>query len=272
MDIFTMSYTCTRINLPICRVFHKTGCLQNSRSVELPFFVLYSPATITFLITATLCAIHFLRATNRHYAALGRKEFALFFQIYILTLLCDIFLVSTQSTNRAVILVEFCLASTCSATLFLGGLMPVIFADVGFFKGIVVLRSCAFAYFLALLLILSAAPIGLMVFCALIISAIFVLLYGISQLILLVRSDAEVWAYGTLAVSSAFFLIGAIFLGIGAELATFLSERYLDGLFFFHLMMFCSVIMVHKYWLSICDFEAECAPLIKDEDEGLVKT
>lgn len=259
-----MSHTCSQINLPICKIINEDGCLHRARSFEMPFFVLHNPSTVVFLICALLCAIHFYKATNRHYAALGRKEFALFFQVYILCILLDIFLVATEIKNSLLITLEFCLSSSATFTLFLGGLTPVFFLDIGVFKGIFILRISLFIYFTVITFLITVIPLGILVFLICLISALFVILYGLSQLFLLIKNNAEVWAYGTLSVAASFFVLGALFLIFGSDLICFICERYLDGLFFFHLLMFCSVIMVHKYWLSVCDFEAECAPLIKE--------
>lgn len=72
----------------------------------------------------------------------------------------------------------------------------------------------------------------------------------------------EIWVTGTLNIATLFMIIAIINLCVGGYFISWLSNGYLDSLFFFHLFSFCTVVMIHKYWLSICNDEAECTFLV----------
>lgn len=274
-SLVNMDHTCDEVNLPLCRIIKDTQCNYTSRKGSLGISEVSSPAAVALLSVALLCSLRLLLNTKRHYAAVGRKELVLFFYLYIGALSIDILLISGIELDQYVYIylttMQLSLTNTAIFALFLGGLTSVALPNVGLLKSIIVLRISSFAYFLicgSLILSSLISKSGAILFFTLLIANLLIsVLYVISQLVLLIRSNSEVWAYGTLSIAICFFSLGSAVLFYGSEHIAMLSERYLDGLFFFHLFMFCTIIMVHKYWLSICDFEAECASLVI-ESEG----
>ncbi|EQB61631.1 putative glucose na cotransporter [Vairimorpha apis BRL 01] len=60
------------------------------------------------------------------------------------------------------------------------------------------------------------------------------------------------------SIAFTFFMLSVVFLVVGSHLIAILTDKYLDNLFFYNLFVFCAVVMVHKFWLSVCDYEVEC--------------
>lgn len=275
MSILNLDHTCNEVDLPLCRVIKTHTCKHTSRKGPIGVMDVQSPSTVIFLLIALLCSLRLLVNTKRHYAAIGRKELVLFFYMYIGCLSIDTVLISGLEMDRNaytyLTTMQLSLASTALFSLFVSGITSVIFSDIGVFKSIVVVRVLSFVYFLVVGASTLAGLVsknGVMLFFVLFVLNFFIALcYLVSQLVLLIRNDSEVWAYGTLSVAAMFFAPAVTVLLYGAKYVAFWSERYLDGLFVFHLFMFCTIIMVHKYWLSTCDFEAECASLVLDTDE-----
>lgn len=274
-SIINMERTCGELNLPMCKIITDKHCKYTSRAGDLDIVEVESPSAVALLSVALICSFRLLINTKRHYAAVGRKELAHFFYLYIGALAIDILLISgwqlEKYTHVYLTTVQLSLANTAIFSLFLGGLTSVVLSDVGILKSIVILRVASFAYFLVcgsvILSSLVAKSGSVLFFFLLIINLVICTMYVVSQLALLIKNNSEVWAYGTLSIAAIFFSLGSTVLFYGSEHIAMLSERYLDGLFFFHLFMFCAIIMVHKYWLSICDFEAECASLVIDNDD-----
>lgn len=93
-----------------------------------------------------------------------------------------------------------------------------------------------------------------------------VVIFMIFQFFMLKKLKTDIWAYGTLLIGFVFFLFSVVTMFFGSVFVAFLSDRYLDGLFFYHLFVFCAIIMMHKFWLSVCENEAECGVLKIDKN------
>lgn len=275
MSILNLDHTCAEVDLPLCRVIKSQACRYTSRKGSIGIMDVQSPSTVILLMVALLCSLRLLVNTKRHYAAIGRKELVLFFYMYIGCLAIDTVLISGVELDKNaytyLTTMQLSLASTALFSLFVSGITSVVFSDIGMFKSIVVVRVLSFAYFLVIGACTLAGLVSkngmLLFFVHFVLNFIVSMCYIVSQLVLLAKNDSEVWAYGTLSVAAMFFVPAVTVLLYGAKHVAYLSERYLDGLFVFHLFMFCTIIMVHKYWLSTCDFEAECASLVLDTDE-----
>lgn len=75
------------------------------------------------------------------------------------------------------------------------------------------------------------------------------------------KINSDIWAYGILGIIFMFYVLFIAQTFVAADVIGVVSERNLDSLFFISLFMFMMVMMIHKYWLSTCDFELECLSL-----------
>jgi len=78
-----------------------------------------------------------------------------------------------------------------------------------------------------------------------------VVVYVVSQLILVFRTLEDRWPIGDIVFGAAFFAIAQVLLFAFSVTICDAIKHYIDGLFFFTLCMLLSVMMVYKYWDSI---------------------
>jgi hypothetical protein len=76
-------------------------------------------------------------------------------------------------------------------------------------------------------------------------------IYTVSQLVLVFRTLDDRWPIGDIVFGAGFFTIAQVILLAFSTQICDAIKHYIDGLFFFHLCMLLSVMMVYKYWDSI---------------------
>lgn len=265
-----IQHICSEMDLPFCRVLETQPCNYASRTTKLLRIHIYSPSTLILLFTMIFCTIRMLQNVKHHYSAIGRKEMKSFFYLYLTSTIVDTVLISRVvplSPNVILLLVtmQLALASTTLFCLLVGSVTTLYMFTYHVFSGDVVTNVLSTAYLLVITPIIYTILIGknweLFFVIVFLLNFLLVIAYVFFQFHTLKSLNTEIWAYGTLLIGFVFFIIGIIPLFYGSEFIAQLSERYLDGLFFFHLFIFCAIIMIHKFWLSICECESECTPL-----------
>ncbi len=96
-----------------------------------------------------------------------------------------------------------------------------------------------------------ANPVALFV-TYLIFPAACVVVYVISQLILVIRTLDDRWVIGDILFGAAFYIVGCVLLFAFSLKICDAVSHYIDGVFFFTLCMLLSVMMVYKYWDCEC--------------------
>lgn len=275
MDILNLNRTCSEVNLPLCKAINKANCKYTGRCGDISIIKIQSPMTTILLLIVLLSGARMMKNTKRHYAAVGRKEFVLFIYMYLSAILVELVL-ATESTLLApylphLVTMQLTLSSTALFVLLLGGITPHVFITIGFFKSIVVLKILSLVYFIvhgSLVSFSISAGNDVMLFVVQFVGClVMAVLFIATQLFILYTNDAEIWAYGTLTIAAVFFALSGVVLLWGGYYIAYVSERYMDSFFFFHLAVFSSALMVHKYWLSICDFEVETAALMFGDEK-----
>lgn len=77
---------------------------------------------------------------------------------------------------------------------------------------------------------------------------------------LVFRTLDDRWPIGDIVFGAAFFTIAQVLLFAFSATICDAIKHYIDGLFFFHLCMLLSVMMVYKYWDSITVSPAYALP------------
>jgi len=155
-------------------------------------------------------------------------------------------------------------AYTC---LLINGFVGFQFAEDGTPKSLWFLRiSClvifGLEFFIAIATFKQIAgfnytkPIGLWILYILW-PLICVVVYVISQLVLVFRTLDDRWPIGDIVFGAAFFAIAQVLLFAFSVTICDAIKPYIDGLFFFTLCMLLSVMMVYKYWDSITKEDLE---------------
>lgn len=89
------------------------------------------------------------------------------------------------------------------------------------------------------------------------ISAVFLAVYVVMQVILVVRTLEDRWPLGDIAFGVFFFVIGQVILYVFNETICNAVQHYLDGLFFATICNLLAVMMIYKVGFSLtkmCDF------------------
>lgn len=88
-------------------------------------------------------------------------------------------------------------------------------------------------------------PIGLFI-TYLLFPAICVVVYTVSQLVLVIRTLDDRWVIGDILFGIAFYVVGCVLLFAFSTKICDAVSHYIDGVFFFSLCMLLTVMMVYK--------------------------
>ncbi|PVU91679.1 hypothetical protein BB561_004275 [Smittium simulii] len=83
------------------------------------------------------------------------------------------------------------------------------------------------------------------------------LIYLISQVILVVNTLDEYWPLGNILFAAAFFIIGQVIQFFLSNKICEAIKHYVDGLFFTTICTLLAVMMIYKYWDSITKEDLE---------------
>lgn len=200
------------------------------------------------------------------YTAVGRKEIVTFFWLYmvieLLALFLDSAIIPTANASYpwfAAVYTGLIAAAYCC--LLVNAFVGFQFAEDGTPLSLWILRiSClavfgvgmfvAIATFKTFASFSPVKPTALFII-YLIWPIICVVVYVVSQLILVFRTLEDRWPIGDILFGIAFYVIAQVLLFAFSVTICDAVKHYLDGLFFFTLCVLLSVMMVYKYWDSI---------------------
>ncbi|KAJ3379066.1 Chitin synthase, class 7 [Lobulomyces angularis] len=84
-----------------------------------------------------------------------------------------------------------------------------------------------------------------------IITGAMILIYIISQIVLVLTTRDDCWPLGDVFFGVTFLVAGKLFQLLFSTQICLLSKHYIDGLFFETVFNLLTVMMVYKYWDSI---------------------
>jgi hypothetical protein len=265
-----MDQACVGTSFPMCKYVSNHVCTYASRTSFTFGLKLSAPCTVTLLVCAMFCIGKMINHVKCLCSAIGRKEMTLFFYIYFAATLLETILVGMKSMFRDhahlfLTTLQVSLTNLGFFSLSAGSYTTDMFVGPFGMKVGSMLYLVSLAYFIvagafvyAALILSNALVIFLVFFC---LNTLFYLIYFVKQLRRLRRTDGEVWAFGTLFIAFLCYVLAMTVAFVGGDLIALLSDKYFDSLFFYHLFNLCSFIMVHKYWLSVYDYEVECLVL-----------
>ncbi|EKM77066.1 hypothetical protein AGABI1DRAFT_115471 [Agaricus bisporus var. burnettii JB137-S8] len=237
-----------------------------SRNVDVGGTLIFQPSTCFVHIVAIIMTIIMILHIRSKYTAVGRKEIVMFFWMYALIELLAMFLdsgvIPTYNASYpwfAAVYTGLVAATYCC--LLINGFVGFLFAEDGTPLSLWFLRiSClvvfGVSFFIAIATFKQFAgfsfdkTVGLWIIYILW-PLICVVIYIISQLVLVFRTLQDRWPIGDIVFGTAFFTIAQVLLFAFSVTICDAIKHYIDGLFFFTLCMLLSVMMVYKYWDSI---------------------
>ncbi|KAH9947356.1 chitin synthase III catalytic subunit [Amylocystis lapponica] len=260
---------CETAALVICPLIGTSQGIEPScysRNVEVAKTLIFQPATSFVHMVAIVMTIIMIMHIRSKYTAVGRKEILMFFYLYAIIELLALFLDSGVIPTANVSYPWFAavytgLVAAAYCCLLINGFVGFQFAEDGtpvslWFLRISMLVVFGVGFFIAIATFKGLAgfnytkPIALWIIYMLW-PLVVVVVYVISQLILVFRTLEDRWPLGDILFGAAFFTVGQILLFAFSVTICDAVKHYIDGLFFFTLCMLLSVMMVYKYWDSI---------------------
>jgi len=237
-----------------------------SRNVDIAGTLIFQPSTCFVHIVAIIMTVIMILHIRSKYTAVGRKEIVMFFYLYAIIELLAIFLDSgiiPTSNNAypwfAAVYTGFVAAAYCC--LLINGFVGFQFAEDGTPLSLWGLRGAslllfALGFFLSIATFKGFAGFDYTKTTALWIIYILwplvcVVVYVVSQLILVFQTLEDRWPIGDIIFGAAFFTVAQVVMFAFSVTICDAVKHYIDGLFFFTLCMLLSVMMVYKYWDSI---------------------
>ncbi|CCL98931.1 uncharacterized protein FIBRA_00938 [Fibroporia radiculosa] len=237
-----------------------------SRNVVIAGTLIFQPATSVIHIVAIIMAAIMIFHVRSKYTAIGRKEILMLFYLYAIIELLALFLDSGVIPIGNVSYPYFAavyngLIAAAYVCLLINGFVGFQFAEDGTPISLWLLRLAILAvfgvtFFVAIATFKNFAhfsftkPTGLWVI-YFIWPVVCVVIYIISQLILIIRTLEDRWPIGDIFFGTAAYTIAQVLLFAFSGTICNAVKHYIDGLFFFTLCMLFSVMMVYKYWDSI---------------------
>ncbi|KAI8099539.1 chitin synthase III catalytic subunit [Halteromyces radiatus] len=272
---FKFDGICQTVALTLCPLIGKYDGIEPfcySRNVEFAGMLIFQPATLIMDIVAICMAGVMIYHVKTKYTAVGRKEITMFFQLYLVTMLLEMLLVSSIIPTASSLYPFFTsahlgLGSVTFWCLLLNGFVGFQFAEDGTPISLWSIRITSFAVFFIVGFVGMATfnnvgpfnctyPIGLWVIYFIFNGACF-MIYLISQLFLVAYTLDDRWPLGDIAFGVLFFLTGQVIMFIFSLPLCEQMKHYMDGLFFGTTFNLLAVMMVYKYWDSITKEDLE---------------
>ncbi|UZJ53519.1 hypothetical protein CBS101457_002839 [Exobasidium rhododendri] len=266
---------CDEVALIVCPLLGTDLGLEPScysRNVEINSTIIFQPATCIIHIAALIMTTIMVYHIRSKYTAVGRKEIVLFFYLYAASETLAIFLDSAIIPTYSAVYSWFTaiyigLGTALFWCLLLNGFVGFQFAEDGTPKSLWFMRVSsavlfAIGFLVAIATFKGAAgmsptkQLGLWIM-QLLFPLICVVIYVLSQVVLVLRTLDDRWALGDIAFGCLAFTAACVLMfGFSAEICVGV-KHYIDGTFFGVLCLLFAVMMVYKYWDSITKEDLE---------------
>ncbi|KAL9045522.1 MAG: hypothetical protein Q9214_001448 [Letrouitia sp. 1 TL-2023] len=274
MGFGDFSSICQKNALPLCSIVGSGNGITGSsgiqascyaRSVELANTIIFEAATdFMHILALGMTAIMILHVRSK-FTAVGRKEITTFFYIYMLLTMASLVLDSGVIPPGSGAYPYFTAAqngitSALCTCLLVNGFVGFQLYEDGTTQSVWLLRGSSVGMFvlsggISLMTfknkgLAQTNTLGLFVVLYLI-NGIFLLVYVVSQIILVAATLQDRWPLGHISFGVFFFVIGQVILYVFGDIICKAAQHYLDGLFFATICNLLAVMMVYKYWDSI---------------------
>ncbi|ADV25075.1 chitin synthase export chaperone [Cryptococcus gattii E566] len=272
----SFDYICQHAALVVCPMLgDQQGIAPTcySRNVQLGSQIIFQPSTCILHIAALIMATIMLLHVRSKYTAVGRKEIMLFFYMYMWVELFAIFLDSSiiPTANKVYPWFAAIYAGSVGALywcLLINGFVGFQFHEDGTPMSLWFLRISSLVVGAVCFGIAAATfkgtsssisptnTVGLFI-TYLVFPCVCVLIYFISQMLLVVRTLDDRWVIGDLLFMAGFYIAGVLLLIAFSVTICDSVKHYVDGVFFSTLAFLFAVMMVYKYWDSITKEDLE---------------
>lgn len=238
-----------------------------SRNIDINNTIIFQPATCLIHMAAIIMTAIMLWHVHSKYTAVGRKELLFFLYIYALSEFLVMFLDSAvipSYTNAYLWFTVIYVGLKCAIfwCLMLNGFVGFQFAEDGSALSLWSMRISSCVVFIISLIVAGETykknvGEGGLWFFEFAFPIIMVVIYVVSQVILVLRTLDEVWPINDIIMGCLAFGSGLILMyGFNNPICENVNH-YIDGTFFGALCSLFSVMMVYKYWDSITKEDLE---------------
>jgi hypothetical protein len=266
---------CNTVALTVCPLVGSPLGLEPtcySRGIELQGTLIFQPATIIIHALALLMTTLMIYHIKSKYTAVGRREIAMFFYLYMCVTIVELLLVSgvvpMAATAYAYLTgIHTGLITAAVWCLLANGLIGFQFFEDGTATSLWTIRlSSLFVFICATGLSiatfkgmgpfdpLSPAPLWIMLY---VFNGGAIALYIGLQIFLVLKTLDDRWPLGDIAFGVAFYAVGQAALYAFSLKICVKAKHYIDGLFFGTIGTLLAVMMVYKYWDSITKEDLE---------------
>jgi len=156
------------------------------------------------------------------------------------------------------------ISSTIYFGLFVSGVtISMIYGIFGVTSATFMRSLCCIYFFIAssFTFLFTATRFAAILSVHVILNSVFLVFYVFSQIPKLKKSNSDIWSYGILFLILGFHGLTLFHTFAFGDVVGELSEHNIDNFFLTTLYTFIMTLMIHKFWLSTCDFELECLAL-----------
>ncbi|OMJ19955.1 Chitin synthase export chaperone [Smittium culicis] len=248
------------------------GGLIIFQAVDLFNILIYIIATLIINIIAIIMTFIMIWHVRTKYTAVGRREMIMVFYLYLALVLLDILTISgfiafSNPVYPYFVAGYLALTSAMCWCLMLNGFIGFQWAEDGTSSSLWTFRLTSaivfgtmyfvsIATFKNMAVFSKSKPIGIFTI-YFIFNLLCLLVYVISQIILVVNTLDEYWPLGNICFAVLFFAAGQVIqLFLSSKICNAI-KHYVDGLFFGTICTLLSVMMIYKYWDSITKEDLE---------------
>ncbi|KAK2629256.1 hypothetical protein QTJ16_000076 [Diplocarpon rosae] len=266
---------CAQAAIPLCAVVGKITHIAGqqgleadcyARNIEVANTIIFQGAASFMHIVALIMTVIMILHVRSKFTAVGRKEIAFFFYIYMMLTFASLIVDSGvvppgSSTYPYFVALQNGFTSALCACLVVNGFIGFQVYEDGTALSVWLMRFVSASFFTITFLVSLAtfkswAGLGPAKTTGLFIvlyigSAVALVIYGVSQVILVVNTLQDRWPLIDLFFGAGFLITGQVILYVFSTKICDAIEHYLDGLFFATICNLLAVMMVYKYWDSI---------------------
>lgn len=262
------AHICSEVGYTSCSLFKLNNAKYASGTIDFIGIDMYAPYTIALLLITVLCAIRMIFHVNGLYASIGRGEMRTIFVLYIIANTLLIFSLALKDEDDELMLILNMLHLSCESvtwfSLFVSSMTIDKIYGIMMFNSANFMRIVCSIYFgvvLTATLVCTLIKNEYIILLLFIFNTLSILGHLYVHVMRLRKMNGEIWGYGVLWITFLFYGLSVAHHFYGALHIALLTNRNLDSLFFITLYKFVSIMMIHKFWLTTCDFELECLTL-----------
>lgn len=258
-NIMNMNRTCSQLNLSYCRHIGKPTFFSSRNFMVMDGVRLVSLSTLVLLVVLIFSLIRVHMHIHKKYTASARSELMLVCDLYLCSLIMEFILLTETFLSEYLVIAQMSIINSIFSVLVWMSLFSTLCELLHSYSKVRFFAVTHFILSFVLFTVFFENPE--VIFLNGVFNMMCVFLFFFIQTCKLKIKRAELWPYGNLFIGLIFFAFAATLFFIGNEVVSFLCNGYVDGLFIIHILFFLSFLMLHKFWLSTCDFEIECATI-----------